>query len=95
MKIFIHTSGDSSVGLSGCTGTIDFPSIPDNIEAHFCQEREETRKVIAECFEKLLEEKCGILFDDECPDCGSKEYKNNECKYKSCPQNIPEEDYGE
>ena len=72
MRIDIWSDGDSSVGIPGCSATIDMEPDFDLID------REELRGMISTLFSEIFDEQAKVMFEDEdlakpnkemCPDC--------------------------
>ena len=84
MKVFIEIPGDHSVGIDDGQVVIDFgeADIPSDIE-----DRQILRKLLNDAFSDYFAQKIGVLFEDECPDCGNILVKNK-CINKNCPQNF-------
>lgn len=60
MKAKIYSKGDSSVGIPGRTGSVDF-----GVEFDDDREREEVRQEVAAVFAGLWGEPAKVVFDDE------------------------------
>jgi hypothetical protein len=96
MKILIETAGDRSVGIQPDRITIDWPSLEVGDDSG---RREALRKDIQETFTNFLDERCGVRFDDECPDCGKVMFvaasgrsgPHRTCNNPTCIRNIPDE----
>lgn len=64
--IFITVAGDPSVGI---------PSITDRIELQwdldeYPDERNRIRGILQRAWSELYDDKAGVRFGDECPNCG-------------------------
>ena len=78
MKAELITQGDSSVGINGDLITIDglWEGLVETPE-----DREITRKALADFFADFMDETPSVFFDDECPDCG----RPNPTHITGCP----------
>ena len=96
-KAFIHWAGDPSVGIWGGSFEIDFYSPIDDIADHFEGGRDELRQELATFFgERIIGERVGVQFDDECADCQSLMCKvdgdEDKCSNTGCISNVEVEE---
>lgn len=89
----IHSEGDRSVGLNGYSlkVTIEGLDLKKDIESCFSPEnegRKNFRESLEELFSEWLDGKVGVVFDDECIDCGTvfeKKKRGSGYKKHKCP----------
>jgi uncharacterized protein with PIN domain len=87
MKAYIETAGDQYVGINGEFITIDGLTINDD------KDRQITRKFLADAFGGFFDEKAGVRFEDECPDCGTKMVFSSSFEKKNGIDGLDEEFY--
>ena len=81
-KIFIHESGDNSVGI----GDVDFViELPYSTEFYNKEDRENARLKLRESLLFFMDDISYIRFNDECCDCFTP-FKSiqNKCENKGC-----------
>ena len=86
-KAYITVIRDPSVGIPDINFDI---TLYDIIQDYDKEEREGFRKSIIEWVKGWFDDKCYVLFDDECPDCGTAGHTDGICVNPNCIQNISE-----
>lgn len=86
MKIFITSTGDTSVGISSGDATIETYDILEKDD----DRRQPLREALATAFTAFWDDPAQVWFEDECPDCGLA-VKEGECTNKDCV-GYPHED---
>ena len=83
MKVLITSYGDPSVGIPQVVVTITCPDLDFEVECN----RKVVRQKLLEFWSDWFDEQVGVLFQDECPDCGRLGWDGVECSNSGCVNN--------
>lgn len=90
MKIIITGLGDMSVGIRPLYFEFDYPGLEQILEDN-PEFRESTRQTLIKAFTEIEDDKVGVVFKDECPECGKVMGHSHGdiyfCKDKDCISN--------
>lgn len=91
MKAYITSAGDKRAGIQPCEAVVELKGFEarKHLEPGYLGERQEVRDKLRTFFIDLFDEGCEVRFDDECPDCGSKDFREGTyCDNANCVGSV-------